>query len=152
MKRFFKWFAITAVLFLVVAQLVPVDRTNPVVDPSKTLFATKAVPANAESILQRSCVECHSNETHWPWYSRVAPASWLLASDVHGARHKMNFSEWSGYTDRQKQDKIDGICDEVGSGDMPPLDYTMIHHGAVLSQQERDVLCKWVKGTPVAAK
>jgi hypothetical protein len=82
----------------------------------------------------------------------VAPASWLLASDVHGARHKMNFSEWSGYTDRQKQDKTDGICDEVGSGDMPPLDYTMIHHGAVLSQPERDVLCKWVKGTSVAAK
>jgi hypothetical protein len=152
MKGFFKWFSIAVVLFLIVAQFFPVDRNNPAIDPSKTLFATKVVPASAQSILQRSCKDCHSDETNWPWYSRVAPASWLVASDVHGARHKMNFSEWAGYTDRQKQDKVDGICEEVGSGDMPPLDYTLIHRNAVLSQQERDVLCRWVKATPVAAK
>jgi hypothetical protein len=152
MKRFLKWFMIAAVLFLIVAQFFPVDRSNPVIDPSKTLFATKAVPASAQSILERSCKDCHSDETTWPWYSHVAPASWLVASDVHGARHKMNFSEWAGYTDRQKQDKVDSICEEVGSGDMPPWDYSLIHRNTALSQQERNALCQWVKGTPVAAK
>lgn len=148
MKSLLKWLVIVVVVFLVVAQFIPVDRSNPTIDQSKTLYATKTVPANVQSILQRSCANCHSNETTWPWYSHVAPVSWLVASDVHGARHKMNLSEWSAYTDHQKQDKIDGICEMVSSDDMPPSDYTFIHRNAVLTQQDRDTLCQWVKGAP----
>jgi hypothetical protein len=148
MKRFFKWLGIAVVLFLIVAQFVPVDRTNPAVDVSKTIYASGIVPAGPQSILQRSCANCHSNETIWPWYSHVAPVSWLVASDVHGARHKMNLSEWAAYTDHQKQDKLDGICEMVSSDDMPPSDYTLIHRTAVLTQQDRDTLCQWVKGAP----
>jgi len=148
MKPFLKWLGIAVVVFLIGAQFFPVDRTNPPVDPSKTIYATGIVPAHEHSILQRSCADCHSNETHWPWYSHVAPASWLVASDVHGARYKMNLSEWRIYTDRQKQDKLDGICEMVSGGDMPPMQYTLIHRNAVLTQQDRDTLCQWVKSPP----
>ena len=148
MKRFLKWLSIAVVVFLIGAQFFPVDRTNPPVDPSKTIFAAGIVPPNVQPIVQRSCADCHSDETHWPWYSHVAPASWLVASDVHGARGKMDLSQWAAYTDRQKQDRLDGICEMVSSGDMPPSQYTLIHRNAVLTQQDRDTLCQWVKGVP----
>jgi hypothetical protein len=145
MKPLLKWLGIAVVVFLIVAQFFPVDKTDPPIDPSKTIYATATVPPNAQSILQRSCKDCHSDETHWPWYSHVAPASWLVASDVHSGRHKMNLSEWAAYTDKQKQDRLDGICEMVGGGDMPPSDYTLIHRNAALSQADRDALCQWVK-------
>ncbi len=146
MKTVLKWIGIAIVIALLAAQFVPVDRHNPPVDASKTLFATGIVPANAQAILQRSCKDCHSDETHWPWYSHVAPVSWLVASDVHDGRKQMNFSEWAGYTERRKQHKLDGICDMVSQKEMPPSQYTLIHRNAVLADQDRDTLCQWIKG------
>lgn len=151
MKVFLKWFGIVLVIALVAAQFVPVNRDNPTFDPSKAIYAAGAAPANVQSILQRSCKDCHSSETHWPWYSHVAPASWLLASDVHDGRKRMNFSEWATYTEKRKEDKQDAICDMVSQNEMPPWQYTLIHRDAVLSQQDRDTLCQWAKspGTTV---
>ena len=77
-------------------QLVPISRTNP---PVETEIAA---PANVQAILTRSCYDCHSNKTAWPWYSHVAPVSWLVASDVSGARKKMNFTPWNAYSIHQQ--------------------------------------------------
>lgn len=117
-------------------QLVPVDRSNPPVQ--RTIDA----PEDVERVLRRSCYDCHSNETDWPWYSRVAPASWLVADDVHEAREDMNFSEWPDDPD-DATDLIEEIGEQVESGAMPLDSYLWLHSEARLSEEERQLLIDW---------
>ena len=88
------------VVALVAIQLVPVDRTSPPVT------ADIAAPANVRAVLKRACYDCHSNETTWPWYSRVAPVSWLVARDVREGRKELNFSDWGGYAAKRQARKL----------------------------------------------
>lgn len=145
------------VVVLVVAQLMPVTRTNPPVDARTSLLAGDGLPPNISAILQRSCQDCHSNRTTWPWYSHVAPVSWVVASDVNGGRRHMNLDEWGSYNLEKKQSRLTKICEELKSGDMPDTKYTLIHRGAKLTDQQRTTLCDWAEATrkalssPVAA-
>jgi hypothetical protein len=133
------------IVFLVVAQFVPVERTNPPFDPSETLQATLQPPSHVSAILERSCRDCHSNETRWPWYSRVAPISWLLAGDVSEGRNHMNLSEWGRLSSRRAGNYLEEICEEVTSGSMPQGKYVLLHPDAKLSQQDVDAICGWTE-------
>lgn len=126
-------------------QAIPVDRRNPPVDSSRTIFASEAMPPGIAAVLRRSCQDCHSNQTHWPWYSYVAPTSWMVASDVHKARRQMNFSEWAGYSEKKREERLNGICEQVINGDMPEGKYAIIHHSARVSEDERRAVCQWVE-------
>ena len=88
-------------LFFFAIQLVPVERTNPPVETE-----AQPLPATKE-VLKRACYDCHSNETKWPWYSYVAPASWLVVDDVHQARENLNFSTWNLYDSEEQLDLIE---------------------------------------------
>ena len=95
------------------------------------------------SILERACQNCHSERTDWPWYSHVAPVSWLLVDDVNSARGLFNLSEWARL-DRDRQDrKLRQICDEVEDGGMPLWYYTPLHRGSKLSPADVKTLCDW---------
>ena len=124
-------------------QLIRPARTNPPVDPAKTIEAALPVDPAMAAILDRSCKDCHSNRTVWPWYSNIAPVSWLLAHDVNEARSKMNLSEWTGYSRAEAQTLLMHMCEEVSGGDMPPWDYTAVHSGTALSPAEVKTLCDW---------
>ena len=128
---------------LVVAQFIPVARTNPPVESANTMAANMPVPPDIASILGRSCQDCHSNQTLWPWYSQVAPVSWFLAHHVNQGRGELNISEWGRYTARRVDRKLKEICDQVSSGKMPMATYTILHRGAKLSDQDRKALCEW---------
>ena len=137
--------AIVAVAVFIALQAIPVDRSNPPVDPARTIFASEALPAKVEMVLRRSCQDCHSNQTQWPWYSYVAPMSWIVAHDVHAARRQMNFSQWSGYSEKQREQRLNGICEQVVNGDMPEGKYALIHRRARVSEDERAAICQWVE-------
>ena len=95
------------------------------------------------AIFERSCRDCHSNKTVWPWYTNVAPISWFIANHVSEGRHSMNLSEW-GRLDRDRQDrKLRQICDEIQDGAMPLSTYTPLHPGSTLSEQDKKTLCAW---------
>jgi len=145
----FRWkrFALGFLVALVVAQFIPVRKTNPAVDSAKTLLAGSNVPAEVSEIFQRSCQDCHSNRTTWPWYSHVAPVSWVVASDVNGARQHMNLDEWGSYSVEKRQSKLTKICEELKSGDMPDSKYTLIHRSAKLTDAQRATLCDWAQAT-----
>ncbi|MGA7616041.1 MAG: heme-binding domain-containing protein [Thermoanaerobaculia bacterium] len=132
------------VVFVLIQFIRPV-RSNPPVDQVKSHPAKLQVPAPVASILARSCNDCHSSLTHWPWYSRVAPVSWLVAHDVSEGRGELSFSEWGGYPDQKLAKKLDAICREVRSGDMPPATYLPMHRSARLSETDRTILCDWAK-------
>jgi hypothetical protein len=120
-------------------QFIPVSRTNPPVE------SDIAAPPEVQAILRAACYDCHSNETVWPWYSRVAPVSWLVSSDTAEARGKFNFSTWNRYpAERQAAIKA-RIIREVGKGDMPPWYYTLKHTGARLDAAQKALLEAWAK-------
>ena len=132
------------ILFLVIQVYRP-DRTNPPVVPAHKVQALLNVPGNVDAIITRSCGDCHSNETHWPWYTNVSPMSWLVATHVHGGRSRMNFSEWDTMQTRPdlEKERLQGICKEMSSGDMPLSSYLWIHWNAKVSSDEIRVVCDW---------
>jgi Haem-binding domain len=130
-------------LFLVAAQIYRPARTNPPIDYKQQIRAIFAEEPAIASILDRSCNDCHSNRTVWPWYSNVAPASWLVVSDVNRGRRQANFSEWRTYTADKRSKLLEAICKEVTEGDMPPITYTPMHSAAKLTKADAQEICRW---------
>jgi hypothetical protein len=92
----------------------------------------------------RSCGDCHSSQTHWPWYSHVAPLSWVITDDVNAGRRHMNFDDWEALVDpKVANDRLVDICEEVRQKGMPPFSYRMVHKGLQLKTQEIGSLCAW---------
>jgi hypothetical protein len=115
------------------------------VDPSRTIYATLATPAEVKAVFECSCKNCHSNETAWPWYSYVAPVSWVVAHDVQRARKMLNLSEWGTYSAQRREDKLEEICEQVTKGEMPDRKYVIFHREARVTPQEREVVCQWTE-------
>jgi hypothetical protein len=141
--------AIATVAAIVLIQFVPVTRTNPPVEEEI------AAPAEVQRVLERSCYDCHSFESRWPWYAHVAPASWYVTRHVNHAREHMNFSTWNRYDAEKRADHIEEIGEEVGEGKMPLKSYLLLHRGARLSDEERAIIRHWVEayspnGAPLA--
>ncbi len=142
--RAIKVAAVVVVVFAAI-QLYRPEKTNPVVDPAKTLSANTRMPADVKQDLDRSCADCHTYNTIWPKYSYVAPVSWLVVDDVNEGRRHVNFSDWTQYSVDQQQRKLSRICKEVKDGGMPLRQYTWMHKGTALDQGQRDAVCAWVK-------
>lgn len=131
MRRWARRVVIAAVVVFALLQAVPYGWTHS--NPPVRTDAPWPSP-EAEAIARTACYSCHSNETDWPVYSYIAPASWLVRSDVEGGRHELNFSEWDDGSDADK------AAEAVAEGSMPPSRYTMLHRAAHLSDEERAVL------------
>jgi hypothetical protein len=141
-----KRLVIGVVVVLALLQLVPLSRTNPPVTASRTLESHVMVPQDVQQVLQRSCYDCHSNATVWPWYSHVAPVSWYVARDVKVARGHVNFQDWEAQINPQEgKEHLGLICKLVREGKMPPADYRFIHSGTDLSAAEVNSVCAWSK-------
>ncbi len=124
-------------VFGLAIQLVPVPRDNPPVESE--VPATEAV----RSILRRSCYDCHSNESRWPWYAYLAPISWWVAYDVHEAREHMNFSTWARYDAKEQAKHLEEAWEEVEEGEMPLFYYLWLHPDHKLSASDRTALRDW---------
>lgn len=124
-------------LFLAMQLIVP-SKNNPPVDSQKELTA----PENIKSILKRSCYDCHSNETKWPWYANIAPISWVASAHVRDGRAWVNFSEWEGY-DEANRTRLKKLIFRSVSHAMPPQAYTLIHEDAKLTAEEKKMIRDW---------
>jgi hypothetical protein len=146
----FKKTVLAAAILLLLIQLVPKSifpTTNPPVNAAETLEASaQAPPPEVDAILKRACYNCHSNDTVWPWYSRVAPVSWLVSNDVSEGRHHMNFSEWGTYDAKSVAHHLQHICEEVDSGDMPLWYYRPMHPNSKLTAANKSAICAWTRG------
>lgn len=135
--------AAVILILLIGAQFVGAGRTNPPSNAGASLLASKTTPPDVRAILDRSCRDCHSNDTRWPWYSHVAPISWFLLSHVNGGRERLNYSQWTSY-DSDDQDKfLGGMCSLPKKGRMPLPSYLWIHRDAKLSDADVKTLCAW---------
>ncbi len=121
---------------------------NPPVIAGRPIEAHLAVPVEVEKILSRSCKDCHSYETRWPWYSRLPLVSGVLAGDVKHARSYMNLSDWSAIVARGKGEEaaaLNGICEELRSDAMPLSRYRRIHPHTHLTGAEVETVCQWTE-------
>jgi mono/diheme cytochrome c family protein len=129
-----------AVLLLI--QFIPVSRTNP---PVQTTVAWDSV--QTKDPFYQACADCHSNETTWPWYAYVAPASWLTATDVNSARRQFNISEPSGRGSSGGFGNVNDIRQRIESGSMPPKDYLLMHPAARLTDGEKQQLIQGLENS-----
>jgi hypothetical protein len=139
-----KLVVIALALFLVVMQFVQPKRTNPPVIASRSLAAHVQIPPEVQSSLMRSCGDCHSNRTVWPWYSHVAPFSWVVTDDANEGRRHMNFDDWEAQeTPQAANDHLADICKEIESKGMPPISYRWLHPNLGLKPEEIASVCTW---------
>lgn len=103
------------------------------------------VPPEVNAMLKRACMDCHSSQTVWPWYSYVPPVSWLVEKDVSHGRDYMNFSDWDRYTFEQREKFFAEIASAVKNREMPLPQYTLVHRHAKLSDGDTDVLYGWAR-------
>jgi hypothetical protein len=122
-------------------QLYQPERSNPPSNPGGSFEAVARPAPELANVLRRACYDCHSNETRWPWYSRVSPVSWLIARDVRRGRAHLNFSEWNRLSPQAAQHKLREACEEVRAGEMPLALYRWFHSEARLSAADADWIC-----------
>ena len=140
MKTRLKWTAAGALAGFCALQLFNPPRVNP---PVKSDFgATLKPPPAVASALRAACYDCHSDETVWPLYSRIAPVSWLVASDVNGGREHLNFSEWPADASSSAK-RLNRINEALDYREMPPKKYTLLHPAARLTESQRQAIMKW---------
>lgn len=138
--------ALGVVAVLVLMQLYRPEKTNPPVTGEVD------APAEVKSLLRRACYDCHSHETKWPWYSNVAPVSWVVAHHVDEGRRELNFSTWASYEPKKRAHKLEEAEELVQSGEMPMKGYVALHAEAKLTDAEMQTLLAWAKrrGEPAA--
>jgi hypothetical protein len=127
-----------ALILAVLIQVIPVNRQNPPV------LHEVSAPDSALAVLKRSCYDCHSNETDWPWYSRLAPISWLVSYDVNEGRGAMNLSEWDLYEPITQRDLMDLILEQIDEKKMPLWYYLRLHPKSKLTEADITVLRNWI--------
>ncbi len=143
MLKILKFSAILLALVFGGLQFVRPARSNPPEVAGRNLAAHARLTPEVETVLRRSCMDCHSNRTEWPWYSHVAPASWLVVDHVNHGRRHLNFSDWARLDREEAGRVLKSICKEAQGGTMPMPSYTLVHRDARLSDGDVKTLCDW---------
>lgn len=134
-----RWAGLAIVVLLLAMQLFPVERTNPPVG------LEVEAPTEIRSILRKACYDCHSHETHWPWYSYVAPVSWWIVDHVDDGRGDLNFSDWPAFDFEAQKLSFHDIEEQITTGEMPLTSYKLLHPPARLDASERRLLVDWAR-------
>ncbi|NSL90906.1 heme-binding domain-containing protein [Chitinophaga sp. Mgbs1] len=103
-----------------------------------------ALPSGVQQLLQQACYDCHSNQTHYPWYASVQPAGWFLQQHVSAGRRDLNFHEFAAYSSKRKQRKLKHMREQLISGRMPLDSYKWLHPEARLTTVQRDSVIRWI--------
>jgi hypothetical protein len=131
----------------VIIQFLPSGMPENKPDDANSIASGSVITEPVMSRLRTACFDCHSNQTNFPWYSKIAPTSWFLADHIKEGRSHLNFSEWETYNNRKKIKKLEDIVDEVKSGGMPLKSYLIIHKDARLSNEDISSITAWADTT-----
>lgn len=132
-------------LLFVALQLMQPTPTNPPVAPGASFEEAAAPPPEVARLVERSCADCHSNRARWPWYAYVAPASYLVVSDVNEGREHLNLSEWGTLSPGKAREVLVEMCEEARDGQMPLRKYLLLHRDARLSEADVAALCSFAE-------
>jgi hypothetical protein len=144
LKKLLKIGVLAGVVGFVVLQIFPAKvigiPTQDIGNNPPERFAFDGGP-QVEAIMRKACFDCHSNETRWPAYTKIAPGSWLMARDIHNGRSHLNFSKWGDSDEDERQTDRENCLEQIESGAMPPWFYILpFHPDAKLSDAEKATL------------
>ncbi len=135
---------IVALIILGLMQVIRIDKTNPPVDPSQDLASIIASSNTTISTrLRKSCYDCHSNETTYPWHANIAPFSWWMKRHINNGRNKLNFSRWTTYNSEDQSMLAETCADYTRKKWMPIGVYKLMHSESKMTAEERDELVKF---------
>lgn len=126
-------------------QLKYIDKSSIDIIPESDFLTIEQAPKEVVELLKTSCYDCHSNQTHYPWYSNIAPVSWWLKGHIDNGRGKLNFSEWDSYSIEESDTLKVKSADMIEKKWMPILTYKIIHKESRLSDEQRALLIGWLK-------
>ena len=138
MGSFLRYLAVLALIFGAMQLIPSYEKSNPASDPALEIEA----PDDVMAVFRRSCYDCHSNETRWPWYADIAPMKWVVRRDVREGRKALNFSEWKRYPKERQEELKRQIYRSVIIA-MPPPQYLWLHPEARLSDEDREAVQLW---------
>ena len=134
--------------FLLIAfvgiQFIPTSRNQSKEVLETDFTKTFDMPSNIQNLFKNSCYDCHSNNTHYPWYNKIQPVSWFLENHIKDAKSELNLSEFGTYSTRRQKSKLKSIVNQVKDNEMPLLSYRLIHSDAKLSESDKKILISWV--------
>lgn len=145
MKRNTKIVLAGLVALLIAIQLIPRVRNQSGQPPVNDITTVYQVPENVEVIFKRSCYDCHSNNTSYPWYAHIQPIRYMLDRHVQQGKQDLNFNNFGIYTARKRRNKLRAISSSLTEGTMPLSPYTFIHHSARLNSHDTSAVLSWVK-------
>lgn len=145
MKRSIKITGIVLVILFIVIQFLPRDHNEFAAKPVNGIAKVYAVPGNVGAILKRSCYDCHSNHTNYPWYAQIQPFRYILDSHIRDGKAELNFDEFGTYTTRKQRSRLRAIGQSLDESSMPLSSYTLIHRNAILSKEDKLTLATWIK-------
>jgi len=137
--------ALLLLVLFVGAQFFRPSTAVPPVDSALGLAARTQMPPHLSGLLERSCRDCHSHDSTWPWYSKVAPVSWWIAGHVNDGRRHFNYSTWGSLEPAKASHALEEVCEVVEEGEMPPASYLFVHREVRLSKEEAGALCQWTR-------
>lgn len=129
---------------LIVIQFFPIILNESDTVPQSDFMVENQVPATIKNRLQVSCYDCHSNNTDYPWYSKIQPAAWFLEDHIQEGKDELNFNEWATYSDRRKNSKLRSIISQIEEDKMPLDSYTLIHKDAILSDEDKRMIIDYM--------
>ncbi|TXK77002.1 heme-binding domain-containing protein [Mesonia sp. K4-1] len=142
--KFLKIIAWLALVALIVIQFFPIILNESDTVPQSDFMVENQVPATIKNRLQISCYDCHSNNTDYPWYSKIQPAAWYLKDHIQEGKDELNFNEWATYSDRRKNSKLRSIISQIEEDKMPLDFYTLIHRDAILSDEDKRMIIDYM--------
>jgi hypothetical protein len=145
MKRIIKITGIVLAILFIVIQFIPRDRNERATESGNGIAKVFSVPDNVRAILKKSCYDCHSNYTNYPWYAYIQPMRFILDGHIRAGKAELNFDEFGSYTARKQRSRLRAIGESLDEGSMPLPSYTMIHRDAILSKADKQLLANWVK-------
>ena len=145
MKKFLKALGWILLIVLIAIQFFhPAKNINPGDQPNAIAKAF-GVPADVKTILDKACMDCHSNNTRYPWYNNLQPVAWWLADHVKDGKRELNFDDYITKRLRYQYHKMEETIKQVKEGEMPLDSYTWTHKDAVLTNEEKTKLMDWAK-------
>jgi hypothetical protein len=144
MKKYLRYGAYILAAVLLIIQFIPSEKNNSN-DVTKDITTAFPVPAEVQTILKASCYDCHSNNTVYPWYSKIQPVAWWLADHVKEGKGEVNFNVFADYKPRRQYKKFDEIIKQIEEDEMPLSSYTLIHRETILSPAQKTTMINWAK-------
>jgi hypothetical protein len=143
--KLLKIIGLVLLVVLVGLQFFPARSNQNTIVPSTDFVKTYKVPEQVAQMLYTSCYNCHSNNTDYPWYSKVQPVGWYLENHINKGKEELNFSEFGSYSSRKQQSKLTSMISQVEDNKMPLASYTFIHSDARLSAVNKKNLVDYLK-------